>query len=103
MPEMKIEDAAIRDAVVTAIAAQVLQTIDSAHRDTILRQAIETALKSWDFSSAVQKAVATQAAETATRLCATEEWGLRIEATIKDAFETYLRALKENLTRNLPR
>jgi hypothetical protein len=33
----------------------------------------------------------------------TEEWGLRIEATIKDAFETYLRALKENLTRNLPR
>jgi hypothetical protein len=92
---VKVSNEAIENAVVASIAGQILQGIGAEHRDAIMQRSIEEALKSWSVRNAVEKAVALRAAEIAADLCRTDEWGKRIEETLRAGFEAYLASVKK--------
>lgn len=94
-----IDEPIVRDAVQAVIAKQILAGLDTEHRDAILTNAIQTALRSWQTISGVERVVSERAVQVARELCETEDWTNRIRQVIRDGFADYLRSLRVAMPR----
>lgn len=89
-----VTDDALKEALHTTIAKQILEGLDSTHRDKLLQKAMVDVVKSFDFRHAIDKVAAEKAAAVAYRLMESEDWTARVEQTIREGFDEYLQQLR---------
>jgi dTDP-4-dehydrorhamnose reductase len=90
MSELRVDAEAVKAAITTTIARQILEALDSGHRDAILTESIEKALTQYDFHRAVQDVVAQRAQEIARDMVQSEEWTAKIREAALRSFDAYL-------------
>ena len=90
-----IDDSHLKEAIHSTIAKQILDGLDSTHRDELLQKSITAVVKDYGFRSAIDHVASDKAAAVATELMASEEWTLRIEQAVRDGFEGFLVQLRE--------
>ncbi len=99
---MKTEmDQRIQEAVATQMAAGIIAAISHDDQQAILTASVASTLSSWEIKSAVQKAVAAKAEETALRLVDSVMWSARIEEAVAAGFKLYIAALPDAIHKAL--
>lgn len=89
-----IEDGELKDALHATIAKQILDGLDSSHRDALLQKSLLAVLKDYSFKSAIEKVAAAKAATVATGMMDSADWSKRVEQAISDGFDDYLIQLR---------
>ena len=89
-----IEDADLKAVLHATIAKQILDGLDSTHRDALLQKSLVDVVKDYSFRNAIEKVAADKAAKVAIRLMDSDEWSQRVEQAIRDGFEDFLIQLR---------
>lgn len=89
-----IDDADLKAALHATIAKQILDGLDTSHRDALLQKSLVDVVKDYSFKNAIEKVAADKAAKVAMVLLDSEEWSQRVEQAICDGFDDFLLQLR---------
>ena len=95
---MEIPFEQARTLAINTIAAKVLEALGGPERDAILAQAVKKSIEGWEFTTAIDKAVAAKAHEAAIEYLDQNEIRQTIRLAVYDALQVALQSLRPAMT-----
>lgn len=91
---MAVSQTDLNNAIQAVIAKEILNNLDSTHREAILQHTLEKVLGSYTFESAIRDVIQEKAIEAAAILAETQHWKTQIHDAVTKGFQKYLSKLQ---------